>query len=241
MTEHQEYAIRDEIPFGEGTFSSVLTEDHSIEDLRQRALILGWSHGCPIALELTDPKNPEYGPVTMMRRYAEVNRWFQIIIKQGEEVNPKLTQTLVSAKQRLTPEPVGKYEVLSVPTFHLAQMAPMATPYGYALPRVVIEMLRQGPIETNTEVIALVRKNLVISQTPYELLARMSQTVITRHANPLAVLSHCLSPGILQEENCGSIFNKIGKALSIYAPDLWRDYTGLSNEEKSTADILNIS
>jgi hypothetical protein len=56
-------------------------------------------------------------------------------------------------------------------------------------------------------------------------------------ANPQDILPHLLSAGILKEENCSSMFQKMFQEMRKSAPNLTKAYDSLSVEQKKTMGI----
>ncbi len=233
--------------FGFGTYSLSDHETHQLnltrdtEVVRQTALNLAWSHGCPIALELTDPANTEYGPIAMAKRYSEVNQWFRYIQAKGKR-NPFLCRGLTVPTLRLANEPVGHYEEESVPPSHKTHIAPMTGIVGYALPRIFIESINAQTRRYWDEPEHLRLPYLISkSQRVDELLARLSEsTFIYTKARATSILHHTLAVGVLTEENCRTAFENLANQLSEHAPFLMREYNHLSPTDKQAHGIAEL-
>src|SRR5665647_1386375 len=135
---------KESLPFGSGSFVYALN-DPAFEALpvRDQARIVGWADGCPVVDELTDPANPnpQRGPEVMLGRYGEVNAWFSFIARSVEDVNPDLSDQLMTPVTRLISEPAGSYELESVPESYISEMSPMGTLPDDALPRLLVKQL----------------------------------------------------------------------------------------------------
>ncbi len=133
--------------FGSGSFvGGYQRHDLANEPMLDQARALGWSDGCPVADELTDPSNtqPGRGPENMVNRYGEVNFWFGQIVREIAEVNPGLADEMMQNVSRRDDEHVGAYEGQSVPAMYHIKMAPMNTLAGYSLPRLFAVNLKAG-------------------------------------------------------------------------------------------------
>ena len=226
--------VRNGVKFGYGTWFSEPIPMGTLANQITDARLLGWSHGCPLAMELTDPSNPDYGPLKIARRYAEVNGMFRHIINQAEFYNPSLIEQMLTPLQRSENEPVGKHEPESVPMSYLNQMAPMVKVEGYASPRVVLLMKRVNERQD------IIRMSLLRSTNPQDLLVNLSALAVGFFADPLQVLQHTLSADVLSEENCLSAYTSLAEVLERMAPSLHRIYLGLSTKEKVEAGIAVI-
>ncbi len=124
-------------------------------------------------------------------------------------------------------------------------MSPLSTPWGYALPRVVIEEMGRGESNKNRtqkrilKSLGLIDRAVKTSKTPVELLVKMAEQVSKLDADPKAVLSHVLANGILIEEGCTTMFNDIKRKIHKSAPILGRTYSSLTSEERTKEGITN--
>lgn len=124
-------------------------------------------------------------------------------------------------------------------------MSPLTTPWGYALPRIIIEEMGRG--ENNKDrtqkrllkSLRVIEKTVKTSKTPIELLVKMAEEVSKLDANPKAVLSHVLSADILQEEGCKTIFYEIKHKIDESAPILRKTYDSMSSDELTAEGIIN--
>ncbi len=229
--------------------TATLVGDHADEygffnqSKRDQALDMGWSHACVIALQLTDPANPDYGPDKMLKRYGETNFWFGYFISQAAEINPSLSFDMKSSVLRLPYEPVGVHETQSIPDEHVTQLAPMARIYGYAIPRVLIEAMgrdKQRSPDRALNAIRALDEVIKVSETPAELLALLSEKAIAFGADAKKILGHVLPAGVLQEENCFYDYGETAQELEANAPNVWAVYLSMSRYERSAAGIATI-
>lgn len=249
---YQSNINRNGIPFGYGTDTHILRDDHTFLEMptiaiRRRALELAWSNGCPVSLELTDPENPDYGPKAMMIRYAQANRWFNIVLSETQRANPILFKELWTHIPRRLDlgETVGKHEPQSVPQIHTRKMVPMASPFGFALSRVPIEYVGRGDEEDGDKVshaMDMIATHAARSKTPKELLAKVAEEVASpwTQDKSVAVLRQCLSAVVSEEENCQSIFIEIAQEFRSTAPNLWGIYTELSRHSPEVLEAAGI-
>lgn len=244
-TEYQGSDIRAGRVFGDGTLlgdrgENFLSKNQPPEKIRQQALELAWSHGCPIPNELI----PLYGAREIRNRYGECNFWYKSwILPRTRELNPELHKMLAKPFSRLINEPVGKHEPVSVPGSHLEQMSMMSTPWGYALPRVLIEQFgrcdsrNRDRVMKGLDVLDEVIKNSV---TPMQFVAKLSEAVVLTDADPHKVLGHTLAREILEEENCSNLLNVLVSILNMEAPTLMQAYWKLNTQERKNLGIIEI-
>ncbi len=237
---------KESLAFGGGSFVTALN-DPAFEALavRDQARIVGWADGCPVVNELTDPSNPDpqRGPATMLGRYGQVNMWFGFIARTAGEVNANLSAQLLSPVSRLSAEPVGPYEPESVPDTYGTKMAPMATLPGYALPRLLVKQLGNGPVpDTQARLCrGLEALDNAVSKaaTPAELLALFADGLyVQKDISAEAILSSAFSKGWFDEHNASTLLSEVKAAFADKAPELWTTYTSLSVAAKSQLKLV---
>ncbi len=210
--------------------------------LAEQVVEMGWSHACPVIDEVAK----EYGPEWTLKRYAECNFVFGLIVESARDLNPELHKQLTVSVPRLEGEKPGKqFKPEFIPDNFYEEMSPLSTPWGYALPRVVIEEMGRG--ENNKDrtqkrilrALNVVDKAVKSSKTPVELLVRMAEQVSKLDADPKAVLSHVLANGILVEEGCKTMFDEIKAKIDKSAPTLRKTYDSTIPEERKAEGIIN--
>lgn len=237
---------KESLPFGSGSFVYALN-DPSFEALpvRDKARVVGWADGCPVVSELTDPANPDpqRGPEAMLGRYGEVNMWFGIITRSVQAVNPDLSDQLMTSVTRLSSEPAGSYELESVPESYLAEMSPMGTLPGYALPRLLVKQLGQGSVsDTQARLcrgLEALDRAASEARTPAELLAIFAAGLAAKKdLSPEAILSSAFSDGWFSEHNATSMLTEVKTAFAAKAPELWVIYKALSTAAKDELKLV---
>jgi len=226
---------KESLPFGTGSFVHALNdpafEKSSVLD---QALMVGYADGCPVALELTNPSNPnpQRGPEAMLGRYGEVNAWFSFIAREVQAVNPVLSEQLMTPVDRLTSEPVGEYEPESVPDSYITEMAPMGTLPGYALPRLLVKQIGEGGLADSQDRLCRGLEALDQAATgassPAELLALFANGLLAKQdLSAEVILSGALSGGWLAEHNASTMLTEVKEAFAAKAPELWAIYVDL--------------
>lgn len=225
--------------FGDGHFvGDYLTMEIYNLPARDQARMIGRAAGCPVVERLTDPENtaPGRGPEAMAKRYGEVSFWFTYLVGELKKSNPDLAEQFQQTLQRKPGDAEGMmlYDTPSIPADHFANMYPLGTLPGYALPRVFIEELdyrgedsESTPEDVQGRMVAALdafEDAAKVSETKYELVARFSEAVIGMDANPEAVLSHVLARGWLSEHGANWMFDDMEAALREHAPVLWKHY-----------------
>ena len=239
---------RENLEFGHGSFIGDVVADPEFFNLpeREQARIIGWANSCPVVEELSDPDNPNpgRGPEAMVMRYAEVNFWFGFIARETERLNPALHRKLMQPVNRQPYELVGKHEPESVPESHAAQISPMGTLAGYALPRIFVEQLGTSRPIKREEIksrmvrgVSILERIIPDARTPNELLALVSEELALADVPPIDVLKHVLSSGWLKEHNAQRMLNDFKVNMRMNAPALWHFYSNLSEVEKAQNNL----
>lgn len=228
--------------FGLGTFLGDSGEAFLNKPLNEQVIEMGWSHACPVIDEVAK----EYGSEWTLKRYAECNFIFGLVTEAARDLNPELYKLLTTPVPRLENEMPGRsFKPDFIPESFGREMSPLSTPWGYAIPRVIIEEMGRG--KGNSErtpkrilkAFSLIDKDVKSSKTPIELLINLSESVSRLDADPKVVLSHSLAEGLLKEEGCITIFNEIKQEINKHAPILRKIYNEMPSEEKSKEGIIN--
>lgn len=229
--------------FGKGTFLGDSGDRFVNKPLDVQVREMGWSHACPVV----DKVAREFTPEWTLRRYSECNFVFGLVVESAKDLNPALHKLLTTSVPRLKGERPGKKRIDPnfIPENFSEEMSPMSTPWGYAIPRVLIEEIGRGKDNcdrTQERILGaldVIDRSVLSSTTTTELLAKLAESVSNMHANPKAVLSHTLSVGILKEEGCKTIFKEIKEKINIYSPTLSKTYNSMSPSVRSKNDIIN--
>jgi len=233
---------KSEREFGFSTFLGDSDEGFVDKPLNEQVLEMGWSHACPVI----DEVSKEYGPEWTLKRYAECNFVFGLVAEAARDINPKLHKLLTTPVPRLEDELPGRnFKSELIPESFAKEMSPLSTPWGYAIPRVIIEEMGRGKNNSDRtperilRALNLVDKAVKSSETPIELLVNLSESVSKLDADPKAVLSHTLVSGILQEEGCKAMFNEIKQQIDKSAPTIRKVYNAMLSEERTKEGIIN--
>lgn len=240
---------KENFQFGSGSFvGNVMSDEEFFKaPIQQQAIALGWVDGCPVALDLTDPENqqPGRGPEAMLARYGEVNFWFTQIAREVEEVNPDLYQKLMANEDRKTDEPAGLFEDASVPEDYRKIMYPMNTIAGFALPRVLVDCLKDGDPDMSVaqdrliKVTDLVQEVAAVAEDPLNLLVLFAGKGFDEGMfKSEKVFKHILGSGWVAEHNSMSTIAELKSRLQEEAPSLWAEYCKLSDDDKKEMKVL---
>ena len=232
--------------FGRGR---VVGDDPRLLDLymnpktREKFLrIAAWEHACPIP----DEVYKEFGVDWTIERYLECNFVWGYILDVAEQLNPELYQQLSDPVLRKFDEPMGKHEQGRIPKSHKTFMSPLSTLYGYALPRVFLEIAGRGKHRTQERYLYAMEQlesAVKVSHKPTELLARLTNAAqsneMTR-VRAVKLLDHVLPAGIVKEENNVSQCREVVEMLETYAPAVFRTYKRLSPKKRKKLSLASI-
>lgn len=243
--------------FGEG---KLFPDDTDLElffqlPIEQQAYIMGWSHACPVIEKVIeiygntwkkqypDAKAEEIaieGARMALKRYAECNFVYGLIDEQVRLDNLPLWEQLSSPIRRRPDEPFVLTERRFVPNTAIDYMSPMSTPVGYALPRILIEMMGRGE-DRNPDRYKKATDYLEfavgLSRNPIEFAVILSELAVKDGVDPKIVLGHLLSIGVLKEQNCTSMYREIYKQIRSVAPRLFKAYSELSKADMKKEEI----
>jgi hypothetical protein len=241
---------RNEDDFGRGKFiTDIQSEggDHFFgASVLEQALRLGYVNGCPVAIELTNPKNtdPGRGPENMLERYGEVNFWFTYIEDQLKELNPNMAAEFVAGVPRGPFDKVGDYEEGSVPDSYTDRMSPLGTLAGYSMPRLLAEQVGDGEDGTMvasarmTRGIDSLRKAIKGALYPEELLVLFGENIALAGDIPVErVLKHVFSAGWLKEHGAESMMADAQTIAVAKAPNLMETYNLMTQAEREQLGI----
>jgi hypothetical protein len=229
--------------FGTGTFLGDSGDRFYKRPMSYKVVSMGWSHACPVINDVVK----EFGPEWTLKRYSECNFVFGIVAEAAKKFNPDLHKLLTSPVPRIKSEVPGKghFHPRFVPKSFNEEMFPLSTPWGFAIPRVIIEEMGRGKDNADRtqkrilKAMNLIDKTVKSSKSPIELLVKLSESVSKIDADPKTVLSHVLSEDILNEEGCKNIFGFIKQTIDSSAPILRKTYESMSPQERSERRIIN--
>ncbi len=247
--------------FGVGQTLGDRGDDFFNKPIDQQVKEMAWSHACPVVDDVIKAYGQQYskdhpqaqdqeifqvGAEMALHRYAECNFMFGYIAEVAKKFNPSLYEQLIAPVVRLPNEPDGEHGFTYVPETHKDEMSPLSTPWGYGIPRVVIEQMGRGSNNSERSPKRMLRALKIIeavvkrSKTPVELAVKLSEAVIKADADPRMVLYHLLSDGILHEENCPSIFQEMINRMTQSAPKLLQYYEAMTPEDRKTLGIVDM-
>ena len=229
--------------FGKGR---VVGDDSRLLDLyrnpkmREKFLrVAAWAHACPIP----DEVSKGFGVDWTIERYLECNFVWGYMLDVTEQLNHELYQQLSDPVLRKFDEPMGRHEKGRIPRSHRTFMSPLSTLYGYALPRVFLEIAGRGKKraqERYLHAIKLFESSVKVSHTPTELLARLTNAARWNQKARIrttVLLDHVLPAGVLKEEHNVLQYKEVVEMLQKYASVVFRRYKKLSPEAKKKVSL----
>jgi len=175
-------------------------------------------HACPIPRAVAEyyAKTGANGHEKGFLRYNECNEITAKLWKIVSDRNPDLYHKLTTWKPRLSNEKVGKYENGRVPIEHLTELSPLSTIFGYAFPRVIIEILKVAKKRKISEgkiwqkIIEFADK----AQDPDVLLALLSGYAVESGVPQITVFHHIFAQGVMDEERTKTDFRHLMISLN---------------------------
>lgn len=201
---------------------------------------LAWSEGCPVMNKVID----RAGLKVARDRYGEVIFASRIVLSQAELHNPELSIQLKQGLKRKDREPVGEHEPTSVPMSHLTEISTPNTPWGYSLPRILVEQFgnkserNQGRMQKGIQIL---ERSIKKADSPLSLIAIFSNNVVKAFPSIIdSVLKRTFSSGYLKEENTFELYGELLTEIKKHSPMLYKRYTELSSEEKADKGIAEL-
>lgn len=232
--------------------SHTLIGDHGDSYFSQtplaKALIQGWSEGCPVAIRLTkEPTEGGRGAENMIPRYGAVNFWFGVIAETFQEGGRQdLLSDLQGPKLRLAGEPMREHD-LGWPPTKLEDYI-LNTAYGYSLPRLIVSYIL-SPKEGQSIAARQERMRFALqalenltaeSANITDFLIYLTEKLAARNGDGPTLLKTMLPQGKLNEDNCYTEYRHIVQQMQLSSPTLWELYTELQPGEKAKLGMADI-
>ena len=201
---------------------------------------LAFSHGCPIPREVVlNYGGGRKGTESAIQRYAECNFVFrEIVLPYAETLNPALHARLSAEYPLAMGESAQAPEhPARVPKDYGRVLSGAATPWGYSIPRILIEQFGRGEERTRDRYVRgldVLEEALKVSSSVEELVARLAEVSCQANAKPEAVLSHVFAAEL---SGYGSYFEKLKVAFGERAPQLAQTLAALPEDEKRCQGI----
>ena len=208
-----------------------------------QAAAAAWSEGCPVKNKVVNRKGPEEARL----RYHNVIIARLWILSTAKDLNPDLHTQLTQSLTREKGEPVGVYEPVNAPASIKDTIVANNTPWGYALPRMIVDFMSPDDEQTpdqvkerSSQMMAILKSSVESSRTPIEFMARFAKLMVVVGVDPKTILKTMLSAGYLEENNTYKLFQELKGQLQQVAPTLFYYYQSLSSQEKAEAKIADI-
>lgn len=193
--------------------------------------LLAIYHACPIpaAVARYYATTGIDGHLAGFNRYNECNivtaRLWNLVASR----NPTLYHKLTSWKKRNIHESVGHFEKGRVPQEHLSQLSPLSTIFGYAISRIIIEIMNFNKKEgfSQENIWILLPTYIDYSDDPERLLALLSNFAIAVGVSPTIVFHHIFAQGVMDEEGTTNDFRVLSDALDGVDPKVMKIYQDL--------------
>lgn len=246
------YIHRHHVKFGGGHLPP--TSSFFDLPLLVQTYIMEYAQGCAVPTESIVNNGESF----MLMRSGETNAVFGVIKARAKELNPCLYHKIRKPKRRLLTEPrphnikdktkppVITHERYATPRKNKDYIYPMQRIYGYAAPRILIEIMGRGLKRTQLmsvqalNILDKVLKNKQVNSLS-TFTAILSNEAIKNGANPVDILSHVLTKGILNEQGCKKDYQQLAEDLKKHAPKLWQIFLDLDPKTRMENGIIHIS
>lgn len=204
--------------------------------------LLAIYHACPIpeAVAKYYAATGVDGHLAGFNRYNECNIITARLWHLVADRNPALYHKLTSWKNRNVNEPVGHFENGRVPQEHLSELSPLSTIFGYAISRIIIEIMNFNKKEgfSQENVWKLLPTYIDRTDDPEKLLALLSNYAISIGVSPTIVFHHIFAQGIMDEECTSNDFRALRDALNGVDPNVMKIYGDLNSDVRARNGIL---
>jgi len=215
--------------FGSGKSSIDHPRILQLSDSNRFRVLAHWA-ACPVAKEVWNIYQGLGSEAKdwILKRYETTNAITRYLIwAQAAALNPALHRQLTQPRRRKPDEPVGKFELDSVPHNHQNWISPMAQLPNYSGARLLILMAGTNQIQQiagNEEIMRRLNHTLTESKTPEEYSARLTNDAYEMGVHPAAVLEHTLEGAKVAEEGYASQSQTIFQYLRTVSPGVAQVY-----------------
>lgn len=227
--------------FGDNTLVGDNGDNFFNQSIQEQIRSVGFSEACPIVGQVIK----RYGTTleNARDRYAEIVFTRSLLLDTVHQINEPLYQQLVKPVPRNANEPIGVHERTAVPKQAANEISPNNTPWGYSLPRVLLDQFGTREQRTDKRVLkglTLLETSAKKAKTPLEFLAVLTNNVAHADADIDTILHSVVSKGKLGEDTVYTLYQKLLSELKIHAPKVWDRYQELTPEERLKRGIANI-
>lgn len=211
-------------------------------DTKSLQEMLAIYHACPIpaAVARYYATTGVDGYVAGFNRYNECNAVTARLWNLVADKNPSLHNKLTSWKKRDEHETVGHFEEGRVPEAHKSELSPLSTIFGYAMSRIILEIMKvykQKGIPEES-VWNILPTYIDKSDDPEKLLALLSNWALFLGVSPTIVFHHIFAQGIMDEENTLGDFRVLANALDGVDPNVMKMLENLGSDVRLKNGIL---
>jgi|GEM_PF-2000198 len=227
--------------FGDNTLIGDRGDAFFEKSTMQQILELADSEGCPIPRSVIERYKKE--PEAARDRYGEIVTMRKLILETTQKLNPKLYEQLTKPLVRNSNEPVGTHETDAVPAEYINEMTANNTPWGYSLPRILLDQWGKGKLRTQERALkgfTILEQSISTASTPLECMAILANKAVKAGADIDAVLKSTISKGKLDDDNVTTLYRELEKQVKTHAPMLWKRYQALTPDERTSRGIANI-
>lgn len=241
--------------FGDLKSIGDFNNDFVDRSLSAKVFLLARSHLCPVPEEVVknysqafsslhpEVTNPEQitiaGQEATIKRYFECNFNLKSVLILAEKNNPELYFNLITPISRFPGEfPDQSLNPKYLPLDFNDKMNLASTPYGYAIPRIIIAQFGENASQKNKSRIfnglQLIDQLIPKYYDPIVFTVKLADGVSRLDADPEKVLYQLLSLDFLHEEGCKTLYNITLNTLQKRAPFLANIYQKNLTEKGET-------
>lgn len=205
----------------------------------ERAKVAGWAAGCPIPERLIAERgNAE----ELAGRYLDIVHTYNTFTTKLQEVNPVAYEHVMTPWQRFPEERPELFEPQSVPATYATYIQPIGVTVGYATPRILLKAaeldVRDVPQDEKiSHLVTEVADEMKQARDSFDLTARVAAKMHDKGVTSEYILRQMFSKGLIDEHNATSMMAQMSVALKEHAPEIYAQYTAMSQEERQRAGL----
>ncbi len=206
----------------------------------------GSNLGCPVVPRLIR----ERGPREMASRYAEVLFASLFALTRIRGIRPDIASEIDSPIKRKPSENLADFDNNWIPQRNKIIIPAPETPVGYHLPRQIVLLTREAPLNMSPvdrldladDLLYSTVANLGPQDHANQLLVKFGESIATKTGiDPRSILRRTISHGKMLQDNLQNRFKTIVQLMQTQAPTLYATYSKLSSDEKFGLGIAEIT
>lgn len=211
----------------------------------EQARYFGERVGCPVVPALIKGRGPE----AMAKRYGEILFYYGYILKVISSLRPDIAKQISEPVARDDSENLVDFDDEWIPPWNKDIIPGTETPWGFALPRLMISYATDSHGFDEPRVDSWVRALTILDKVveelknddkANELMVKFAESLVSAGASAEIILKRTISAGKMRQDSMEKRFREIIKVMSQHAPVLWETYKNLDADRRDELGIANL-